>query len=152
MVKDIFYVGWKQRSETFLNAGYDINTPHDGKQFYWLNGEWQQSQVNGSVMIRPVVGNALKTTSIDDIYYGKNKKINIWPNPATDYIAIDPGRYTFTGSSYISIIDLNGRELMKVPFSERIDISSLHEGMYIIITSFNGSVIGYNRVIKTNNK
>ena len=47
MVNGIFYVGWKQRSETFLNAGFDVNTPHNGKQFYWLNGEWQQSQVTG---------------------------------------------------------------------------------------------------------
>jgi hypothetical protein len=148
-VKDKFYVGWKQRSETFLNAGYDVNTPHDGKQFFWINGEWRESQVTGSVMIRPVVGNALKTTSIDDIYYGKNKKINIWPNPAKDYIAIDPGDVLLTGLSYITVIDLNGREVMKVPFSERIDISALRAGMYIILTSVNGGVIGYNRVIKT---
>ena len=59
MVNGIFYVGWKQRSETFLNAGFDVNTPNAGKQFYWLNGEWQQSQVNGSIMIRPVVGDPL---------------------------------------------------------------------------------------------
>ena len=47
MVNDIFYVGWRQRSETFLNVGYDVNTPNAGKQFYWLNGEWRQSQVPG---------------------------------------------------------------------------------------------------------
>ncbi len=41
LLNDIFYVGWKQRSETFLNAGYDINTPNNGRQFYWLNGEWR---------------------------------------------------------------------------------------------------------------
>ena len=44
-VNDVFYVGWKQLSETFLNAGFDVNTPNDGRQFYWLNGEWNQSQV-----------------------------------------------------------------------------------------------------------
>ena len=59
-INDIFYIGWRQRSETFLNAGYDVNTPGTGKQFYWLNGEWRQSQVHGSIMIRPVVGHRLK--------------------------------------------------------------------------------------------
>ncbi len=34
----VFYVGWRQTSETFLNAGYDVNTPNAGRQFYWLNG------------------------------------------------------------------------------------------------------------------
>ena len=28
---DTFYVGWKQRSETFLNAGFDVNTPNPWK-------------------------------------------------------------------------------------------------------------------------
>jgi hypothetical protein len=46
-------------------------------------------------------------------------------------------------------MDLYGRELIKVPFTERIDISSLHEGIYIILTSLNGRPIGYNRLIKT---
>ncbi|MDQ1297089.1 MAG: type sorting protein, partial [Bacteroidota bacterium] len=50
-VDDIFYVGWKQLSDAFLNAGLDINTPHYGRQFYWINGTWNPSQVNGSLMI-----------------------------------------------------------------------------------------------------
>lgn len=149
MLNDIFYVGWKQRSETFLNAGYDINTPNKSRQFYWLNGEWQQSQVTGSVMIRPVMGDRLKVTAVDDTYYKDKNKIKIWPNPATDYLTIDGGIQPISGSAYVSILDLSGRELIKVPFSERIDISSLHEGMYIVITTFNGKPTGYNRLIKS---
>jgi hypothetical protein len=149
MVNDIFYVGWKQRSETFLNAGYDVNTPNAGRQFYWLNGEWQLSQQPGSVMIRPVVGNPLKTTSIDDIYYGNKSMVSVWPNPATDYINVSSVEQQLPGNSYISVMDLYGRELIKVPFSERIDISSLHEGIYIIVTRINGRPVGYNRMIKT---
>ena len=149
MVNDVFYVGWKQRSETFLNAGFDINTPHAGRQLFWLNGEWQLSQVKGSLMIRPVVGDPLKITSINDTYYRNKNLISIWPNPATDYINVDPGELKFSGLIYITVMDLFGRELIKVPFSERIDISSLHEGIYIIITSMNSLPVGYNRLIKT---
>ena len=149
MVNNIFYVGWKQRSETFLNAGLDVNTPHAGRQFYWLNGEWRQSQVQGSIMIRPVVGDPIKTTSINDIYYRNKNLIRLWPNPASDYIIVNPGEQQLTGLSYITVMDLYGRELIKVPFTERIDISSLHEGIYIILTSLNGRPIGYNRLIKT---
>jgi hypothetical protein len=144
----VFYVGWKQRSETFLNAGFDINTPHNGKQFYWLNGEWQQSQVDGSVMIRPVLGDRLKVTSVNDTYYKDKKLISLWPNPASDYFTVDAGEQVISGSVYVSILDLSGRELIKVPYSEQIDISSLHEGMYIVITTLNGKPLGYNRLIK----
>jgi hypothetical protein len=149
MVNDIFYIGWKQRSETFLNAGFDVNTPHAGKQFYWLNGEWRQSQVQGSIMIRAVVGNALRVTSVDDTDYRNKMLISIWPNPAADYINIDPGEQQLSGTSYISVMDINGRELLKVPFSNRVDISSLSKGIYVIVTSVNGKPIGYNRFIKT---
>ncbi len=149
MVNSVFYIGWKQRSETFLNAGFDVNTPHQGRQFYWLNGEWRNSQTEGSVMIRPIVGDPLVTTSIKDIYYKNKNLIKIWPNPAKDFINLDPGETPFSGLSYVSVTDFNGRELIKVPFSEQIDISSLKEGMYIIITSRNNRRIGFNRLIKT---
>jgi hypothetical protein len=149
MVNGIFYVGWRQRTETFLNAGFDVNTPHAGRQFFWLNGEWQQSQVQGSIMIRPVVGYPLKITSINDINYRNKNMISIWPNPANDFININSGDLQLSGLPYITVLDLSGHELIKVPLSERIDISSLHEGIYIIITSLNGRPIGYNRLIKT---
>lgn len=148
-VNGIFYVGWKQRSEAFLNAGFDINTPHKGKQFYWINGEWNQSQVDGSVMIRPVVGDPLKITGIDDIFAKNKNIIRIWPNPASDHITIDKGDIPLSGQINISIYDLSGRELIKVADSDRIDITSLHKGVYIVITSYNGKTVGYNRLIKS---
>ena len=148
VLNDIFYVGWKQRSESFLNVGFDVNTPHSGKQFYWLNGEWRQSQVHGSIMIRPVIGAPLMITSINDTYYKNKNLMSIWPNPANDYVNIDPGELQLYGTSYITLTDLNGHELMKVPFNERIAISSLHEGIYFLIINSNGLPVGYNRLIK----
>jgi hypothetical protein len=150
VVNGIFYIGWRQRSETFLNAGFDVNTPHAGRQFYWLNGEWSQSQVQGSIMIRPVVGATLKVTSVNDILDdGSKNQLNIWPNPATDLLNIDPGKITMSGLSTITILDIYGRELIKVPFREQIDISMLHPGVYFIVTSMNGRPVGYNRLIKS---
>ena len=149
-VNGTFYVGWKQLSESFLNVGYDVNTPNAGKQLYWLNGIWSQSQEPGTIMIRPVVGSPLTITAIKDIHYNNNRKsLNIWPNPAKDYITIDPGELQLSGLSYISLIDLNGHELMKIPFSEKVDISSLHDGMYFLVISINGMPVSYNRIIKT---
>lgn len=149
MVKGTFYVGWRQRSESFLNAGFDVNTPHSGKQFYWLNGEWRPSQVQGSIMIRPVVGDPLRITSINDTYYRNKSLISLWPNPATDYINVNTGDQQLSGKSFLTFLDLSGRELLKVPLVERIDITSLNEGIYIVLTSLNGRTVGYNRVIIT---
>ncbi|TAL69366.1 MAG: T9SS type A sorting domain-containing protein [Bacteroidetes bacterium] len=148
IVNGKFYIGWKQRSETFLNAGFDINTPHANRQFYWLNGEWLPSQMQGSLMIRPVVGGQLKITGINNIYYKGKNIIRIWPNPATDILNFDKGELQLSDPAYITFLDLSGRELIKIPYSEQVDISSLHEGSYIVVTSINGKPVGYNRLIK----
>jgi hypothetical protein len=148
-VNGAFYVGWKQRSETFLNAGFDINTSGGTRQFYWINGNWNQSTAAGTIMIRPTVGSPL-TTSINEINYKTTNTLRFWPNPASDYITIDPESIQVSGLTYISISDLQGRILMKVPNTGRIDISSLHDGIYILILSQNNMQLTYSRLIKTN--
>ncbi len=149
MVNSVFYVGWKQRTETFVNAGFDVNTPHSGRQFYWLNGVWLQSQKEGSIMIRPVVGAPLKTTSSDDKSPVITNSLRIWPNPASDYINLNCDDMLLSRSAYIMIIDIQGRELMKVPYSNRINISSLKTGIYTVITISDGKRNGYFRLVKT---
>lgn len=149
VVDGIFYVGWRQRTETFLNAGFDVNTPNLGRQYYWLNGLWAQSQKEGSIMIRPVMGPPLKTTSSDDKPVPeKPGTFTIWPNPAGDYINIRADDLLLSGSAFISIIDMNGREIMKVPFSERIDISHLRPGIYTVIPLAGTTRAGYLRLVK----
>jgi Secretion system C-terminal sorting domain len=148
MVDDVFYVGWRQRTETFLNAGYDVNTPHNGRQFYWLNGEWYLSQVNGSIMIRPVMGKTIKPVGVDDTYPEEEHSFRLWPNPASAVINLESEELASSTSSFVTIIDLYGREILKVRFSERIDISSLKPGVYTVITSLNGRTAGYKRLIK----
>jgi hypothetical protein len=148
-VNGIFYIGWRQRTESFLNAGLDVNTPQGGKQFYWLNGGWQESQVDGTVMIHAVVGDAIIITNVDDVLYKDKNLLKIWPNPASDYITIDAGDLLMYGEAEITIMDLYGHNLKKTALRERIDISYLPSGVYIIITSLNGKPAGYGRLIKT---
>ena len=148
-VDDIFYVGWKQRSETFLNAGFDINTPNNGRQFYWLNGDWRSSQTDGSVMIRPVLGDRIRTVSINETEFPGKNSIKIWPNPANDYLRVSLGDEQKREITRISVIDLYGRKLIDVPFSDVIDISNLKEGIYIIVSLINGRQESLTRLVKT---
>ncbi|OFY64222.1 MAG: hypothetical protein A2V64_03390 [Bacteroidetes bacterium RBG_13_43_22] len=146
-VKGIFYIGWRQRSETFLNAGIDINTPHYGKQYYWIAGNWNVSQITGSLMIRPVLG-PLINTSVNEVKYNRNNTLRFWPNPARDFITVDPGDLQDTQYLNITIYDLQGRRLISVPWSEQLDISSLNEGLYIITSGRNGISAGQSRLVK----
>jgi len=147
-VKDIFYIGWKQRTETFLNAGFDLNTPHNGRLLYWMNGTWYNSQKSGSLMIRPIVGPPVKTP-VNDVYYNRKNTVSFFPNPASDYITFDPDNLTDPGSYEVSIFDLQGRELIRVPLYDKVDISSLHPGLYIVTLKCKGQMRGYKRLIKS---
>ncbi len=56
-------------------------------------------------------------TSVQEITQYKTRILmNIWPNPASDYINIDAGDLQIQDHHDITIIDLNGRELIRVPF------------------------------------
>lgn len=149
MVDDVFYIGWKQRSETYLNAGFDVNTPNKGRQFFWLNGYWNQSEKQGSIMIRPVVGKALTTTSVDDTYVNIKSSLKLYPNPAAGLINLVSDELSGSAAAFVSIIDFQGRLLMKVPYSEQIDISTLKTGIYTVIPTINGRPVGHLRLVKT---
>ena len=146
-VNGIFYIGWRQRSETFLNAGIDLNTPHGGKQYYWINGNWNVSQVSGTLMIRPLLGPFLNTAINDRHFHGST--LHFWPNPARDHIFIDTRDLQDAESLSITIFDLHGRKMISVPYREQIDISSLREGLYIIMAERNGFTAGISRLVKT---
>jgi hypothetical protein len=142
-----FHVGWKQRSDIFMNAGLDVNTPHGGRQFYWINGTWNHSSVNGSLMIRPVTGAPL-VTSIDDLPVFRRNTLRFRPNPSRDYIIFDPVDSPSTLPDNLSIYDLWGRKILSLPFNGQINISPLHEGIYLIVTSLHGRPTGFNRLVK----
>jgi hypothetical protein len=144
-----FYVGWRQRSETFLNAGFDLNTPAGGRLFYWLNGEWSVSQQPGSVMIRPLFGPKISPTAVEPVNESLNNQLMLFPNPAADYVIIDIGYYPVSGPVIVRITDLQGRELIKSEYTGRLDVSPLAPGLYFVTVSVSGKPAGYARLLKT---
>lgn len=143
-----FHIGWTQQSETFLNVGLDMNTLPEGRRHYYINGLWNESEVEGSLMIRPVLGKALILTGIDDVYPQLNKKINIWPNPVRDILNVElPGNDLLMGIE-INIYDSGGRWIMSEKKSPRVNVSGLPRGVYLITVSSGGRMIGYSRFIR----
>ncbi|MBP8959806.1 MAG: T9SS type A sorting domain-containing protein [Bacteroidales bacterium] len=141
-----YFIGWKQRSETFLNAGIDLNTPHKGRQLYWLNGEWNVSQAAGTIMIRPVFGPPIKPTAVGTVRFNNNT-IKIRPNPAMDYLYIEAGDFFPLAGSMVTIIDLQGKTVIRENYNERIDISSLPAGIYFLIINAGNKQTGVAKFI-----
>jgi hypothetical protein len=145
-IDDVFYIGWKQRSETFLNAGLDLNSSNNGRQFYWLNGAWYQSQVGGSLMIRAVTGPKIPSTGIGDVR-AAIPTLKIWPNPVRNILNTDVNDH-LTGTITFNVTDLSGRVVLSASGVNSIDVSLLRPGIYLLLTSRNGVLTARNRFIK----
>jgi hypothetical protein len=126
-----FWIGWKQLSEKFLNAGLDLNTPPAGRQYFLLNGIWQQSQVPGTLMMRAVMkGSGTGTSSGENPLF--NSLYSLYPNPSAGDITLvvsDDAPHDFT----IDIYDMAGTRVLSLPRSEHPDIAGLPAGSYIMI-------------------
>ena len=81
-------------------------------------------------------------------FYGVQKNISIYPNPATHFISIDNDENV----KEISIFNLVGRKLLyfnDVKKNERYDVTSLPSGMYLVrIVDHSNKIITTQRISK----
>jgi hypothetical protein len=141
----VFYVGWIQTSEVFLNIGFDVNTPNRGKNLYALGatGSWYESIYDGALMLRPIFCQPEKfpkdpvlpipvpgSVAVPDTYF-------IYPNPASDWITIrnlkDEELGLVTPRQRVDIFDMGGRKC-RTGYADggMFSVSGLAAGMYIV--------------------
>lgn len=149
-----FYVGWVQTTEDMLNIGFDKNTSIDNKIFYNITGDWINSKFEGSLMIRPVFGENL-ITSTPKITEEINKKpqIDLYPNPVTNTLHIRLGNNSINNPINLSIINLRGQIIYHSDFDkeENVDFSGFEEGIYFLrFTDKNKSFTETKKIVKIN--
>lgn len=83
-------------------------------------------------------------TGIDDANINGNQSVNIYPNPATDYLIIKT-----SGKVDIAISSIDGKRIGFFKNTNRIDISTLEAGVYLLyITDNHGAFIASQKVVK----
>jgi hypothetical protein len=126
----VFYVGFKQNTNQFLNVGVDKNTNTQTKIFYNVTGSWNASPFFGSLMLHPVFGSASEFTGVADAEKGSGEML-VYPNPANDQLFIDG--FPDTKKISFTIFDLLGKVVIRNSVYENfIDISILECGVYFI--------------------
>ncbi len=89
IVQGSFYVGWKQASSTRMDVGFDANTNSGDKIFYNTNGTWiQNTDLKGSLMIRPVFGKNGTPKPIINAVNETVSKPTLYPNPSKGIFTI----------------------------------------------------------------
>ncbi|MDR3184763.1 MAG: T9SS type A sorting domain-containing protein [Prevotellaceae bacterium] len=156
----VFYVGWIQSSEVFLNIGFDANTPAAGRNLYALGGgNWYESMYDGTLMIRPIFtrtsgnfpGNPVEPVAPDAAAKVPDEYI-VYPNPATDRIHVRNLKAEMWGTvpprPLIEIYDVSGRK-HRTGYVEgdMFRVSGLPAGMYIVRIIENGAVKTSQKII-----
>lgn len=131
--KGDFYVGWQQVTtgdEPFV-VGYDKNTPQaSGNNFKNTTGVWSNLvSSKGAVMIRPKLSSDIKKILATEAQ--ENIAVEIFPNPANDYLTIRLADANVADFSY-TIFDLSGKAIQQGNVLEVVDIQGIANGFYII--------------------
>ncbi|MDP2423656.1 MAG: T9SS type A sorting domain-containing protein [Bacteroidales bacterium] len=141
----VFYIGWQQITSDLLNIGFDRNTNSKQNTFYNYGGEWLNSMLDGSLMMRPVIGSNGPSAISDPAH---SNIFRIYPNPVYDNtlnLRYDD-QYLEDGS--IRIFGVMGNLLKENKLSPSIDISDLKAGVYVVqVINPAGAVLGTIRFV-----
>jgi len=135
LVTNTYYVGWIQTTADFLNVGFDRQNNHGQDIFFNISGNWQNSQFEGALMIRPVFANKSRKSGMDQTGRS-NLQANpfmIYPNPSDQQITIDCG--DLTGRIQMTLTDLRGSLIRIIEGTGpvyKIPVSDIPNGIYLI--------------------
>ncbi len=113
-----------------LYFGLDVNRVGSNHAYYNVLGSWQPSLIRGAIMMRPLLGQEISGTSVQEVVTNI-EKWSIKPNPANNYITLEfqgdeTTQYSITSSHGALVKEGRAKN------NERVDITSLTPGLYIV--------------------
>ncbi len=126
-VKGTFYVGWEQQDARKIYVGWDLNRRSEQHLFYNRDGTWNNSQFEGSLMLRPDFGEAQIFASTTE-QPEEQPTLKVYPNPTNGLLNV-----VFEGD--IRVFDMQGRMILSEYVSQEgiVDLSYQSPGAYIVI-------------------
>jgi hypothetical protein len=91
-VEGVIHVGLVQSTDAMLNFGLDKNTNANVGNVHYtlgLGSPWQVSEIEGSVMIRPVFRAGIEQEWVDVAEVPQVEPLSVYPNPASDVLRIE---------------------------------------------------------------
>jgi hypothetical protein len=136
-INETFYVGWKQISADMLNVGFDRNINSQSKLFYNLSGNWINSGIDGTLMIRPVFGadNGPTTAVVPN---SSPSSMSIYPNPASESITIQVDQENTQIPAMI--YDMAGKLVKQLVANQQVSIGELPNGLYLVRVQTNNGI------------
>jgi len=147
-----FFIGWQKTTTDMLNVGFDVNRISTDKLFFNINGNWENSEFEGALMMHPVFGKPIniQTGIIDrqNNNFVEDINLKIYPNPTNSILNIKIDD-TWLSDYSCMIFDSFGRTVFSVAqCKQRINVSEFASGVYFIrLTKKNGISISKKFII-----
>ncbi|HRO42969.1 MAG TPA: T9SS type A sorting domain-containing protein [Flavipsychrobacter sp.] len=129
-----FFIGTTQPAQSGSDSLYfalDMNRVGGNHRYVNIDGFWASSNLQGVMMIRPLLGQPVIGTSIQPALSLQETEWSVYPNPTKNFITIRADR----NEPFIyELTDMQGRILYKntAISSQSLDICGLSSGIYFV--------------------
>ncbi|HTN16417.1 MAG TPA: T9SS type A sorting domain-containing protein, partial [Chitinophagaceae bacterium] len=135
MPSGTFYIGTTQPAlsgSDSLYIGLDRNRTASNHAYYNVLNVWSPSLVSGALMMRPLLGQAVKSTHVVAVS-SMEQQPALYPNPAHDILKITyPGSVNALSFSIKNILGINVTNGTIFADDPHIDVQALPAGTYTI--------------------
>ncbi len=145
-----FFAGTFQPAESgsdSLYFGLDVNRVGSNHAFYNVFSGWVPSLISGAIMIRPLLGQDVAGTGINDISLAGAPEWRIFPNPANNFVTIEiPSDELVT----YTIMNVQGQKVLTgvAQRGQSISTTDLPSGIYIVRIANGTTTYGAQKFIK----
>ena len=141
VVNDSIYVGFKQNTNNYIGIGLDKNNPQGDKIYFNIGNGWEPNiQVEGSLMIRPVLRN-VDFTVVNNIGHQQRPNIRVFPNPANRIVKIE-GEVESIG-----LYTIYGQKLPIAFNHDEFNVSHIPNGIYILKAQLDSNIQTFKLII-----
>jgi hypothetical protein len=117
--------------QALFGYGFDKNTDNSNKLLYRVAGDWINSAIHGTVMIRPLFGKYIPLVGIDEVISPVN--FSLYPNPAHESFSIRVENAISKDYHYF-VYDLLGNNVAggELISGEEISTRNFSKGIYFV--------------------
>ncbi|MBK8808528.1 MAG: T9SS type A sorting domain-containing protein [Bacteroidales bacterium] len=143
-----YFVGWEQTKDVLINIGVDLNNQLQKKIYYNTSYTWQESTRNIALMLRPIVGDTVILATETPTTVSDSGSIKIFPNPTQNEVFFSKGDKQTIEVSKVRLFDTLGKLLYQDFNTDKLQLQSLDEGVYIVVIEYEGSVYTERVIVK----
>ena len=126
-VNGTIYIGIMQHSKESINIGFDTSNDNSQYNFYDVGYGWKNSDMKGSLMMRPALGN---NYVIKEEMKTSENRLSLYPNPSKNEINIS--ELDAESCSEVMIFDMTGRMMKHFTNNVKLDVTDLPNGIYMM--------------------